>query len=71
MGINHTAPQMGSFRPIPEWSGFKTHIKNLYLCGQTQHPGGSSWGLPGYIAYKVIAGDLGLEKVWETAKRRF
>jgi phytoene dehydrogenase-like protein len=71
MGINHTAPQMGSFRPIPEWSGFKTHINNLYLCGQTQHPGGSSWGLPGYIAYKVIAGDLGLEKVWETAGRRF
>jgi phytoene dehydrogenase-like protein len=70
-GISHTMPQMGSFRPIPEWSHYKTHIKNLYLCGQTQHPGGGSWGLPGYNCYKVIAEDLGLEKVWEKAGRPF
>ncbi|WP_157068138.1 hypothetical protein [Desulfosarcina cetonica] len=41
--IGHNAPQMGSFRPIPEWSGYKTHIENLYMCNQNQHPGGSSW----------------------------
>jgi phytoene dehydrogenase-like protein len=70
-GINHIAPQMGSFRPIPEWSHYRTHIENLYLCGQSQHPGGSSWGLPGYNCYKVIAEDLGLEKVWEKAGRPF
>jgi len=70
-GIGHTAPQMGSFRPIPEWSSYRAHIKNLYLCGQSQHPGGSSWGLPGYNCYKVIAEDFGLEKVWEKAGRPF
>jgi phytoene dehydrogenase-like protein len=70
-GYGHSAPQMGSFRPIPELSGYRTHIKNLYGCAQSQHPGGSSWGLPGYNCYKAIAGDLGLEKVWEKAGRRF
>ncbi|MCL4554771.1 MAG: NAD(P)/FAD-dependent oxidoreductase [Actinobacteria bacterium] len=70
-GYGHTAAQMGSFRPIPEWSGYRTHIKNLYGCAQSQHPGGSSWGLPGYNCYKAIAGDLGLEKVWETAGRQY
>ncbi|MBI5446485.1 MAG: NAD(P)/FAD-dependent oxidoreductase [Deltaproteobacteria bacterium] len=70
-GYGHSAPQMGSFRPIPEWSGYRTHIKNLYGCAQSQHPGGSSWGLPGYNCYKAIAADLSLEKVWETAGRRY
>jgi phytoene dehydrogenase-like protein len=70
-GYGHNAPQMGSFRPIPEFGGFKTHIDNLYQCAQGQHPGGSSWGLPGYCAYKVIAEDFGLERVWETAGRHF
>jgi phytoene dehydrogenase-like protein len=70
-GIGHNTPQMGSFRPIPEWSRYRTHIDNLYCCGQSQHPGGSSWGLPGYNCYKSIAADHGLEKVWEKAGRPF
>jgi phytoene dehydrogenase-like protein len=70
-GIGHNVPQMGSFRPIPEWSRYRTHISNLYLCGQSQHPGASSWGLPGYNCYKAIAEDLDLEKVWEKAGRPF
>jgi phytoene dehydrogenase-like protein len=71
-GIAHSVDQLGKMRPIPEWSGYRVpNIQNLYLTGQFQHPGGSSWGLPGYNCYKVIAKDLGLEKVWEKAGRPF
>jgi phytoene dehydrogenase-like protein len=70
-GINHLPSQMGRFRPIPEWARYRTHIKNLYLCGQTQHPGASSWGLPGYNCYKIISEDLGLRKVWEEKGRPY
>jgi len=67
-GITHISSQMGRCRPIPEWSTFRSHIKNLYLCGQTQHPGASSWGLPGYNCYKVIAKGLGVQKVSKNSK---
>lgn len=70
--IGHISSQLGKNRPIPEWSGYKVpSVQNLYLAGQSQHPGGTSWGLPGYNCYKVIARDLGLERVWEKEGRPF
>jgi len=56
--------QMGTFRPIPELSGYKTPINNLYATGV-----GFPWGIgasvgEGYSCYKIIAQDMGLPKPW-------
>lgn len=51
-------------RPHPALSDYRTPIEGLYLCGSSQHPGGSFTGQPGYNAAGVIAGDLGLERWW-------
>ena len=56
--------QLGTFRPIPELSGYKTPINNLYATGVGFPFGiGASVG-EGYSCYKVIAEDLGLAKPW-------
>jgi phytoene dehydrogenase-like protein len=44
--------------------GYRTPIEGLYLCGSSQHPGGSFTGQPGYNAAGVIAEDLGLDRWW-------
>jgi beta-carotene ketolase (CrtO type) len=52
--------QMGQFRGIPEVSGYRTPVKNLYICSSAV-PGGSGIARgSSYRCYKVIAGDLGL-----------
>jgi phytoene dehydrogenase-like protein len=63
--IDASASQLGRFRPIPELSGYKTPVKNLYATGSGWHPicGGMSYNA--YNCYKVIAQDLGLKKPWE------
>ena len=52
--------QLGATRPIPELADYRTPIKNLYLGGAYMHPGAGIEGAPGYVAAKVIAGDLGV-----------
>jgi phytoene dehydrogenase-like protein len=69
--IDMTNDQMGQRRPIPEYSRYRTHINNVYICSSVMHPGGALHGLCGYNCYKRIAEDLGLEKVWETMGRPF
>lgn len=69
--IDMTNDQMGQRRPIPEYSRYKTHLDNVYMCGSTMHPGGALHGICGYNAYKRIAEDYGLEKPWEKAGRPF
>ncbi len=54
----------GINRPSPQMPGYRTPIEGLYLCGASQHPGGSFHGQPGYNAAGVVADDLGLEKWW-------
>lgn len=54
----------GINRPSPQMPGYRTPIDGLYLCGASQHPGGSFHGQPGYNAAGVIADDLGVEKWW-------
>ncbi len=53
-----TPDQIFSFRPIPGWSGYRTPVPGLYLCGSASHPGGGVIGAPGHNAAGVVLGDL-------------
>ena len=55
----------GYARPTPLMPGYRTPIKGLYLCGASQHPGGSFHGQPGYNAAGVVAEDIGVEPWWK------
>ncbi|MGH3501077.1 MAG: phytoene desaturase family protein [Nocardioidaceae bacterium] len=55
----------GANRPHPDLAGYRTPIDGLYLCGSSQHPGGSFTGTPGFNAAGVIATDLGAKVWWE------
>jgi len=51
-----TLEQLFFLRPAPGWSGYKTPIKKLYMCGSATHPGGGIMGAPGKnAAMRVIA----------------
>lgn len=54
----------GYNRPTPLMPGYHTPIDRLYLCGASQHPGGSFTGQPGYVAAGAIASDLGIDAWW-------
>lgn len=54
----------GYRRPTPAMPGYRTPVEGLYLCGASQHPGGSFTGQPGYNAAGVVADDLGLDRWW-------
>lgn len=45
--------QLLVMRPIPGWSQYATPVKNLYLCGAGNHPGGGVTGVPGYNAARA------------------
>lgn len=57
-------------RPHEALSDYRTPIDGLYLCGSSQHPGGSFTGNPGYNAAGVIADDLGLDVWWNRPDAR-
>ena len=54
----------GAERPHASLSDYRTPVAGLYLCGSSQHPGGSFTGNPGFNAAGVIADDLGLQVWW-------
>jgi len=54
----------GADRPHHSISDYRTPVEGLYLCGSSQHPGGSFTGNPGFNAAGVIADDLGLQVWW-------
>lgn len=56
--------QMGYMRPSIECSGYRTPVKNLYLCGASTYPGGMVLLGGGYNAANVVAKDMGLEPWW-------
>ncbi|KAF3333755.1 pyridine nucleotide-disulfide oxidoreductase domain-containing protein 2 [Carex littledalei] len=45
-------------RPTKGWSGYRTPLKGLYLCGSGAHPGGGVMGAPGRNAASVVIQDL-------------
>ncbi len=49
-----TLNQLFFFRPVPGWSGYRTPLKGLYLCGSAAHPGGGVMGAAGLNAARVI-----------------
>ncbi len=42
------------FRPAPGYAGYRTPVKNLFLCGSAAHPGGGVMGAPGWNAARVM-----------------
>lgn len=63
--IDHTPPQLGRLRPIPEWAGHRIGIDNFYATGSAWPPFASAHSAQGYNCYKVIAEDKDLKKPWE------
>jgi phytoene dehydrogenase-like protein len=57
-----TPDQILGFRPVPGWSGYRTPLPGLYLCGSAAHPGGGVLGAPGRNAAGVILADLKAQK---------
>lgn len=49
--------QVGSQRPLPEISGYRMPVPNVYLCGAGAHPGGGITMAPGRNAANVILAD--------------
>jgi beta-carotene ketolase (CrtO type) len=68
---DHIASQAGRFRPIPEFSGYRMPVQNMYYSSAGAHDGGGVRGCPGYNCYKVIAEDFGLRKVWQEKGRSY
>jgi phytoene dehydrogenase-like protein len=56
--------QIGHDRPFPGAGHYRGHLRNLYLCGSSSHPGGNITGLPGYNCAQVVLADLGLPAPW-------
>jgi len=56
--------QMGYMRPNIECSGYRTPVKNLYLCGASTYPGGMVLLGGGYNAANLVAKDMGLKPWW-------
>lgn len=59
------ASQLGRFRPVPEFSNYKTPVQNFYMCSSNLHSAGGIGRGSSYNAYKVIAEEQGLPKFWE------
>ncbi len=67
--IDNITSQLGRNRPIPEFSSYRTPIKNLYATGSAWHPMAMSASWSGYCCYKIIAQDYSLAKPWEKEGR--
>ena len=50
--------QLLFMRPVPGWSGYRTPIDGLYLCGNGTHPAGAITGASGRLAASAVLADL-------------
>ena len=57
MHVEMGLDQMFGWRPMPEISGYRTPIEQLYLTGASTHPGGGVFGASGRSAAGVILAD--------------
>ena len=56
------ASQLGRFRPIPELSGYRTILRNVYTCSSNLHSGSGIGRGSSLNCFEVICADLGLQK---------
>lgn len=49
--------QLFFLRPSPQWSQYRSPVRNLYMCGSSTHPGGCITGAPGRNAALAILED--------------
>jgi phytoene dehydrogenase-like protein len=58
MHLDMSMDQMFMLRPFLGMSGYRTHLKGLYLTGASTHPGGGIMGASGRSAARVMLRDL-------------
>lgn len=58
MHLEMSLDQMFMLRPAAGLSGYRSHLKGLYLTGASTHPGGGIMGASGRNAARVILKDL-------------
>jgi len=58
MHVEMEFDQMFLYRPLPELSGYRTPIKNLYLTGASTHPGGGVFAASGRNTAHVVLEDV-------------
>lgn len=51
---NMSLSNLFMLRPAPGFAGYKTPVKNLFLCGAAAHPGGGVMGAAGWNAAREI-----------------
>jgi phytoene dehydrogenase-like protein len=51
--VNHSAENLLGGRLFPG-GGYRTPVRNLYMCGAGTHPGGEVTGAPGHNAAQAI-----------------
>jgi beta-carotene ketolase (CrtO type) len=54
------ASQLGRFRPVPELSGYRMLLENLYNCSANMHSGSGIGRGSSYNCFDAIAADIGL-----------
>jgi len=55
LGGSHHPAQFFFLRPVPGWTGHKTPIKNLYICGSGTWPGGGVGGGSGLMVANLLS----------------
>jgi phytoene dehydrogenase-like protein len=63
MHLEMTLDQMFALRPMLGMSGYRTHLRGLYLTGASTHPGGGIMGASGRNAARVLLKDLSRRRV--------
>lgn len=63
MHLEMSLDQMFAMRPMLGMSGYRAHLRGLYLTGASTHPGGGIMGASGRNAARVLLRDLSRRKV--------
>jgi phytoene dehydrogenase-like protein len=63
MHLEMTLDQMFALRPMVGMSGYRSHLRGLYLTGASTHPGGGIMGASGRNAARVLLKDLSRRRV--------
>jgi phytoene dehydrogenase-like protein len=67
MHLEMSVAQMFAMRPFLGMSGYRTHLKGLFLSGASTHPGGGIMGASGRSAARVALQSL--ERRWWAPRR--